>query len=219
MNHCALTEKSRKRRIIQSILWVIVPITIIGGLKYPLLGFAVPVVMLVGIVGGFFRGRFVCGWLCPRGAFFDRVVKALSPRRSVPAWLRSYRFRWIVFALLMGFMVIQLSQDPSNVYHWGTVFVSMCVITTAIGVILALIFHPRTWCSFCPVGTLQSAVGGSKSQLTMADGCRECRICEKSCPMDLKIVGNTVNGKLASRDCLKCPECQVACPIGILSFE
>jgi len=36
--------------------------------------------------------------------------------------------------------------------------------------------------------------------------------------MNLQIVGNTTSGRLDSRDCLKCPECQLACPKKILHF-
>jgi len=46
---------------------------ILFGWKFPLLGFAVPVAMLTGMTGGFFRGRYVCGNICPRGSFYDTL--------------------------------------------------------------------------------------------------------------------------------------------------
>jgi ferredoxin-type protein NapH len=205
------------RRTIQLAIWILVVIVIVGGLWYPLLGFLVPVVMLTGIIGGFFKGRYVCGWLCPRGAFLDRLFRPLSPARPIPGWLRHSTFRWVVFALLMGFMVWQISQNPGDVYHWGRVFVRICIITTAIGVVLALIVHPRTWCSFCPMGTMQSAVGGSRAPLRMDEGCIECRACERACPMNLVIVGQRrEDGTVDARDCLKCGECVVTCPKQVL---
>jgi len=213
-----IKAQSILRRKIQLSIWPIVVITIIGGLLYPIIGFIVPLVMLMGMVGGFFRGRYVCGWLCPRGAFFDRVVTHISPKKKIPDFFRNYTFRWSVFALLIGFMIFQISINPNNIYHWGTVFVRMCIVTTSIGVILAIIYHPRTWCSFCPIGTFQSSVGGKRSPLKMDKGCKECNTCEKSCPIDLKIVGNTKYHKLNSKDCLKCPECQLVCPKKILHF-
>jgi heterodisulfide reductase subunit A-like polyferredoxin len=69
------------------------------------------------------------------------------------------------------------------------------------------------------MGTLQSAAGGHRAQLYMEPGCKRCRVCEKACPMDLKIVDNTrPDGRVNLRDCLKCPECQSACPKGLLHF-
>jgi len=206
-----------RRKKIQFSLWVIVVAVIVGGLWWPLLGFVVPIVMLTGIIGGFYKGRYVCGWLCPRGAFLERILKAVSPERTIPMWLRRAGFRWAVFAALMGFMVFQISQNPGDVYHWGRVFVRICIITTGIGVVLAIAVHPRTWCSFCPMGTMQSAVGGSRAPLMMADGCVECRTCERACPMNLEIVGQRKDdGRVNAPDCLKCGECVVACPKRVL---
>jgi len=206
------------RRRLQRALWAIVVITIVGGLFWPLLGFVVPVVMLTGIIGGFFKGRYVCGWLCPRGAFLDRILRPISPAREIPAWLRGRLLRWVIFGLLMGFMVWQISLSPGDVYHWGRVFVRICIITTAIGVALAVFVHPRTWCSFCPMGTMQSAVGGSRAPLKMDRGCIECRACERACPMNLTIVGQQEDGVLKLPDCLKCGECVVTCPKRVLHF-
>lgn len=53
--------------------WFLAPLvitTIALGWWFPYIGFLVPVAMLSGMIGGVFKGRFVCGNLCPRGAFF-----------------------------------------------------------------------------------------------------------------------------------------------------
>lgn len=209
-------RQARLRRRLQLALWAVVVVTIVGGPFYPLLGFTVPAVTLMGMIGGFFKGRYVCGWLCPRGAFYDRVMKWVSPGRPIPEWLRNRAFRWVLFGLLMGSIVWQISLNPGDVYHWGKVFVRICMITTGVGVVLALFVHPRTWCAFCPVGTFQSAVGRKKVPLHMEEGCVECRSCERACPMNLKIVGREKEGKVDLPDCVKCSECQLACPKKVL---
>ncbi len=211
-------RRSAKRRVIQSFLWLVVATTIIGGYWFPLLGFTVPLVMVAGMAGGFVKGRYVCGWLCPRGAFFDRVIKPVSCTKPIPAFLRGAAFRWSVFGALMGLMVLQIMQHPADVYHWGRVFWRICVITTGLGVLLAVLIHPRSWCAFCPMGTFQQAVGGGKTPLYLEDGCKGCRACERACPMDLRIIGDKQPGPLALPDCLKCPECQAACPQQVLHF-
>lgn len=208
-----------RRRIIQWCLMPIVLITIGLGWKYPLLGFSVPVVMLTGMVGAVIRGRYVCGNLCPRGSFLDRVIAPVSRKKDIPDSLRNMPWRWLVFAAMMGFMTFRIAQNPTDIYHWGRVFWLMCVITTSIGVVLGLAIHPRTWCSFCPMGTMQSALGGSKRQLTInSELCRECKLCEKACPINLPIVKHKDNGRLLERDCLKCPECIASCPHEVLSW-
>ena len=77
----SLSDRVKKRRLVQWILAPVVVIVISLGWKYPFLGFSVPLVMLTGMVLGFFRGRYTCGNLCPRGGFFDRMIAPLSRNR------------------------------------------------------------------------------------------------------------------------------------------
>ncbi len=214
-----LNSKVKKRRRLQWILLPIVIITLVLGWKWPLIGFTVPVVMLTGMIGGFINGRYVCGNLCPRGSFLDRVMSVPSPGKHIPKSFRNMTFRWLIFSAMMGFMVFRVSSNPGSIDHWGKVFWMMCVITTGIGITLALFIHPRSWCSFCPIGTMQRACGGGKNQLLIdEEKCKECRLCEKACPFDLKIVEHKSLGHLPNKDCLKCGECIGVCKSEALSW-
>ena len=69
------------------------------------------------------------------------------------------------------------------------------------------------------MGTMQNALGGHKHLLLIdAAKCKQCRLCEKVCPIQLAIVQDKDNGRLTSRDCLKCPECIAVCPTKALSW-
>jgi len=218
MNTAAMSAVKRRKITQWSLLWVVV-LTLGLGWKYPIFGFSVPIVMLAGMILGYSRGRYLCGNLCPRGSFFDRIISPLSRRKTIPAFLRNRTFRWMVFAVLMSFMTIRIGANPADWHHWGHVFWSMCLITTGIGVALGLWIHPRAWCSFCPMGTMQSSLGGLKRRLQIdSDRCVECRACEKACPMNLQIVQHKPARTLNDPDCLKCPQCIGACPRHVLSW-
>lgn len=209
---------ARRRKIQWCLAWVVI-VTIGLGWKYSILGFSVPVVMLTGMVGGFFNGRYVCGNLCPRGSFFDRFIRPISFARPIPAFLRATPLRWVILVLMMGFMVWRIAQNPGDWRHWGKTFWLMCVITTAVGLVLGILIHPRTWCAFCPIGTLQNVLGGHKHRLLIdAAKCKQCRICEKACPFALSIVADKDKGRLTTPDCLKCSECLAVCPAKALSW-
>ncbi len=217
----SVKDKMARRRIVQWLLLPIVFIVISFGWKYTWLGFFVPLVMLMGIIGACFNGRYVCGNLCPRGAFYDRLVFYISPQRPIPAILRNMALRWAVLIFLMGLMGYRLYQDPFSLEHWGRVFWLMCTVTTLLGLVIALFIRGRTWCSFCPVGTLGKVIGEKKpcGYLVLdAARCLNCKLCEKVCPMSLQIISKektlVLNG-----DCIKCLECAAKCPTQALSIR
>ena len=189
------------------------------GWKYTWLGFAVPLVMFIGIVGAFLNGRYVCGNLCPRGAFFDRLITPLSPQRPIPPFLRNIALRSVILLLLMSLMFYRLSQNFYSLEHWGYVFWLMCTATTLLGVILALFIRARTWCSFCPIGTLGKIIGAKRMQASLqldTTKCVGCKLCEKACPMNLPIISEEKK-LLPNSDCIKCWECVAKCPRKALS--
>lgn len=198
-------------------LGTVMLVVIALGWRYPLLGFAVPVAMLTGMIGGFFRGRYVCGNLCPRGSFFDTFFTRFGPSRAIPKSFFSMGVRLPVMVVLMSFMTWQLSLDLSP-EHWGLVFWQMCLITTMVALIFGMRYRPRTWCTICPVGTFSNVAGGKKHTLRIADSCRECALCEKSCPMGHAISQHKSAGKLDDGDCLQCGNCVQVCPAAALTL-
>lgn len=223
MSSCATTVGTNSLAPVSGVLrWILATVmlaTIALGWKWPVLGFVVPITMTVGIVGAFFRGRYSCGNICPRGSFYDTLFRLVGGTRPTPAFLSNMTFRWLTAAILMTAITVQVAQNPSDPLHWGRVFWLACAVTTAVGVVLGYFYRPRTWCSFCPVGTMANAIGGHKDKLKISAKCKSCGICETSCPMDICITQYKSEGVLDSRDCLKCSSCVNSCKVGALSFE
>ena len=199
------------------LLALVVVVVIMLGWRFPVLGFVVPVAMVAGMGGGFFRGRWICGNLCPRGSLLDTWFSVL-PRRTLPEWMGRSDVRWEVLTVLIGLMVAQLAVEPGNWRHWGIVFWRMCMVTTTAALALAVTYAPRGWCGICPVGTVAAQVGGDKQPLQIASSCRACGLCEQVCPMQLDIADHRHAGQLPHRDCLKCSTCVKACPGQALSW-
>jgi polyferredoxin len=193
---------------------------IVLGWHYPYLGFMVPLTMVSVIAPATARGRYGCGNLCPRGSFYDTIFQKFGGNRPVPPLFFNTTFRWLIMGSLMGFMALQISRAPADPLHWGRVFWFVCAATTAVGVLLGLIYRARTWCTICPAGTMALSVGGSNNyQLSINGNCKSCGICEKSCPMGFTTANELNAGGDPHNDCLKCSSCVTACPSAALSWS
>lgn len=198
-------------------LGALVLIVSIGGLWYPALGYFMLLIFAAIFLSSPFRGRWFCGNLCPRGSLVDFWVSKISKKKKIPAALRSMWVRLPIFFLLMGFMgyrIVNIVGALNTLEKIGMVFVTMCLVTTAIAVLLGSYLSPRAWCSFCPMGTAQRLLGGKRYQLQLAkEKCINCKKCEKICPMQLKICENKTKS-----DCIKCGRCVAVCPKDALQF-
>ncbi|MDD5194393.1 MAG: 4Fe-4S binding protein [Candidatus Omnitrophica bacterium] len=142
-------------------IWLL-PLILIGGLFFPLLGYLVLLMMVFFLILSYFKGRFWCSHLCPRGAFLDLVLSKLSLRKKIPKLFLSEKFKWFFFAAFMIFFIMQLLISPKTLFAIGFVFVRMCLITTIIAVFLGIPIQTRAWCSICPMGTLQGKISTLK---------------------------------------------------------
>lgn len=110
----------------------------------------------------------------------------------------------------------------------GRVFWNIITITTVVGVVLSFIYAPRTWCSFCPMGTLSSWVTPKKApfpkvftSVNVDSSCRmKCKSCARVCPMQINPYESrgSETGYLHV-DCIKCGKCVAACPLKIMKIK
>ncbi|MBF0486025.1 MAG: 4Fe-4S binding protein [Candidatus Omnitrophica bacterium] len=146
-------------KISQWIMIWLLPVIVIGGLFVPLLGYLVVGMMAFFLVLSFFKPRFWCWNLCPRGSFLDIALSRVSANRPMPKIFLKLWFRWLVFAFLMTFLMWRLTVAGASLMAVGKVFVIMCVVTTVIAMVLGTITKHRAWCMICPMGLLQEQIG------------------------------------------------------------
>ncbi|MCL6634716.1 MAG: 4Fe-4S binding protein [Peptococcaceae bacterium] len=211
-------EQREKRRRLQALTWAGLPLVVIGGWFYPPLGFLLFGCMLGAVGVAFYRGRAWCDWMCPRGSFFDLVLARISPQKRIPSFLRGRAFRSLLLVTIFLVLSTQLYFAWGDLNRMGLAMVRVLTITTSLGIILALLYHPRTWCHICPMGTLGNWISGGKQPLTISNSCVSCKICAKACPMQLMPYEYLSEGVMGDRDCIKCSSCVASCPKKALSF-
>ena len=210
------------RNISQYLMVLLLPLVVVGGYYWPKIGFTV-----VGLIALFMtiasrRGRFYCGWLCPMGAFHERVLSLVSRQQPIPAFFKTPWFRWGLFAVMMTFMASRLLAAWGSADAIGSVFRTMWIVSVSLAIGLGLYFKPRTWCSICPMGTLQGVSSSNTYLLSVDESCIECKKCEKVCPIStypgaFRVAGGV--GQVPSGECLRCSNCIVNCPQNSLSFR
>ena len=210
-----------KNKLQKNLFWVLLVFLAIG-LVYPAIGVIALICMLAPVAVSFYKGRFWCGNFCPRGSFFDNVLSRISPKKPIPPIFRSTGLRVFMLFLIMAVFSIQMYYAWGSLSAMGMVFIRIILVTTLVGIVLGMLYHQRTWCSFCPMGTLSSWVSTWKKPMPIIveDSCCNCSLCSKVCPMQLAPISakGDSNG-FAAGDCLKCGICVEKCPKKSLSFN
>ncbi|MGA1868235.1 MAG: 4Fe-4S binding protein [bacterium] len=208
-----------QRRLIQWITIPVLPVVIIGGYFWPYLGFIVGGLIIFFILLSIFKGRLYCGWFCPMGSFYERILSAISLKKDIPALFKKTWFRWIMFMLLICFFVSRLVWAGVDPLKTGIVLSRMWIIAMSGAIIIGIIFKPRSWCRFCPMGTVQGMIGKKSYLLNIMEKCTQCGVCLKVCPIETYPGLAKERGTVNSEDCIRCANCVVNCPHNALYFN
>ncbi|MEW6266125.1 MAG: 4Fe-4S binding protein [Thermodesulfobacteriota bacterium] len=218
-----LARAAHKRASRQLLFWWILPLAVIAGWRYPVLGYFLPLCMIAATGIAVFKGRYWCDWLCPRGGSWDLFLSRISRKSKIPLFFRTAKFRILVIMIFLTVLAIRLPRVWPDLEGVGGVFVTMLTVTTLVGIILGLPTHHRNWCVYCPVGTMANVLGRGKYPLTISAQCNGCRKCDTVCPIQIKRwqyrPENGGPAVVPEWDCLKCGLCVEVCPQKALSFK
>lgn len=207
--------------------WIVIAAFLGLGWKYPIIGSIALVCMLAPAVTAIWKGgRIWCGSVCPRGSLNDNLLSKISRRAKIPKFVRTVWFR-IGFALFLVYnFVAGIINAQGDLVKIGFVFYKIILITSIITVLLGIMYHERTWCSFCPMGSLSALITKIRrswfkqdKQVTVdKDKCVSCNICTNDCPMDLQPY-DFVDGSNKDLDCIHCEKCVYNCPVNALTRD
>ncbi len=218
--------------------WIGTIVIAIGGLWEPKLGLTVMLIMAGLTITSFFNGRYWCGNICFHGSLFDKIILPISKNKKIPAFFKSK-------PMIIGFFIFFMTNFTRKIIavsqFWGTydildklglLFSYTYLMVLIVGGALAIFINTRTWCQFCPMGTIQKlshSLGrklgiakNTEKKITISDKdkCISCGKCAKVCPFQLAPYKEfSDNNQLDNLDCIKCNTCVVNCPVKILSLE
>ena len=208
--------EGRRRR--QPLFGIVLIILLLGGWVYPPFGYFMIFCMVMAMGIGVVKGRHWCDWMCPRGSFWDAFLGRFSRNVKAPGFFRGVPFRLLWLGILMTMLTVNLIPLWPDFYLMGKPFVMILTVTTAVGLILGMLYQPRAWCMFCPMGTMANWLGRGKMPLVVGESCVSCGLCEKVCRIGINPGSYREIGIVTDGDCLKCSYCVENCPKQALSF-
>ncbi len=110
------------------------------------------------------KRRYWCGNFCPRGIFFQNVTGRFSRRKPIPRFLRSTGFRIFIVCFIMGNFGLGVYMNWGDFAGIGMVFYRIILITTIVGIVINTVYMPRTWCAFCPMGSISDFITYTKAK-------------------------------------------------------
>ncbi|NLM44541.1 MAG: 4Fe-4S binding protein [Clostridiales bacterium] len=204
--------------------------SVAAGLKYQISLYVIGFLMLIGTIWG----RLICGWICPFGFFQELLYKIPSKKLKMPKTLNTLKYFFlVVFVLLLpalstnevgiglplfckyicpaGTLEAGIPLTIKNValrgaigimYYWKLMLLAITIVFS--------ILISRPFCrAVCPLGAIYSLFNSVSFYRMNVDGtkCTKCNICNKICPVDIKIYENA-----NSPECVRCGKCVDKCP-------
>lgn len=119
--------------------------------RFGILGFACMGAPMYHALRG--RGKVHCQKYCPRGSLLGKALEKISMQRKLPKFMMKKSFKH-------GLLALMLTVFSISMYHAGWNFTKIAfsmfrfmTMSLAIGIIMGLVFKPRSWCTVCPMGT------------------------------------------------------------------
>ena len=194
------------------------------------------IVFLTMLVGSIFLGRLFCGYLCPAGGIQEcaMLVNGKSPKQG---WKNNIKYIiwsvWIIVIIVC--FVFRKQKLTVNIFYMTTHGISIASIydyITYYGVVSlifipSIIFGKRIFCHyFCwmaPFMVIGSKIGDllhiKRLRLSAnKDVCINCHMCDKCCPMSLKVSAKVKMGNMDDNECILCGSCVDNCPKKAINY-
>jgi polyferredoxin len=181
--------------------------------------------LIAKVIGPLLFGRVWCSWGCWTAMLLDQLPYKRGRGRLPGHWGRLRYGHFLLSLGLVSLLWYGLAYRPGTggppALAW---FLAGNALYYLIGVTLALLLKDnRAFCKYvCPVSVPLKL--GTRFALLKVKGdatkCCERRVCEKVCPMDIRIADYIAQGeRVLSSECILCQACISVCPEQALSLS
>ncbi len=107
------------------------------------------------------RGKIHCSHYCPRGSILGKFLKEISFNNTLPAPIRKHGKKVLLTIMITLFSFSMYHAGP-NIYKIGFALFRFMTASLALGIIMGVVFKPRSWCQVCPMGYATELISKSK---------------------------------------------------------
>lgn len=188
-------------------------------------------------LGSLFFGRIFCGWFCPAGGLQELCFKVNSKTFKGGKFNWTKYFIWVPWIAIIGIMFIQargiVAIDPLYQTYYGisisdiqSLILFLLIAGLIVGVALAIgkraSCHTICWMApFMIIGRrIRNVINLPSLQLTSdTEKCINCKLCDKKCPMSLKVNEMVQTKNMENSECILCGSCVDNCPQGAIQYS
>lgn len=172
------------------------------------------------VAGTFILNRGWCGWACWTAMVLDLLPwrKPLQGRIRYLGILRYVHLLLSLGLVLFFWLVLEerdlFADQALAELYW---LAAGNALYYASGIVLAAVLKDnRAFCKYlCPIPVIQK-IGARFALWRMKidpELCNDCRLCEKNCPMDIRLLEyKNLGQRVLSTECILCNTCANVCP-------
>lgn len=143
----------KKKKSHQKWSWIIMILFItlsIVDIRFGLFGIVCITVPMYHALRG--RGKIHCSHYCPRGSLLGKFLKQISLENNLPKGMKSKTFKTILLLIMIGMFSFSMFHTWGNINKMAFAIFRFMMVSLTIGVIMGVVFRPRSWCQVCPMG-------------------------------------------------------------------
>lgn len=134
----------------------------IADIRFGVLGFICMTVPMYHAIKG--RGKVHCSHYCPRGSLLGNFLKNISLQNNLPKKLRGKSVKNVLLVLMMTMFSISLIHAGPNFSKVAFAVFRLMMASLALGIVMGVIFKPRSWCQVCPMGYATGLIRNAKNK-------------------------------------------------------
>lgn len=239
-----MTTRQRIRQAIILISFLLFPVTInyfspyliIEGASQGVIAGSLITFVLLFLVS-LFLGRAWCAWACPAAGVQEWcfTVNNTKARRGKFDWIKYFIWvPWIGIIVVMAILTggfhtvnpLYLTETGISVSEPAAYILYFTIV--GLFVILSFTAGKRAFCHyvcwmapFMVIGTkVKNFFKWPSLHLDAASNkCKQCKTCEKNCPMSLEVSKMVESGSMNHTECILCGTCVDNCPEQVIKYS